>query len=103
MTRARRSKPWRIADYVAVGSIFPTGTKAGFQLVGPDLVRTLRPAIPVPLVAIGGITVENVEQVIAAGADAVAVVSAICGAPDPAEATTRFLDRIQAARRNHGS
>lgn len=89
------------ADYIAVGSIFPTGTKAGFQLVGPDLVRTLRPAIPVPLVAIGGITVENVEQVIAAGADAVAVVSAICGAPDPAQATTRFLDRVEAARRNH--
>jgi thiamine-phosphate pyrophosphorylase len=89
------------ADYIAVGSIFPTGTKAGFQLVGPDLVRTLRPAIPVPLVAIGGITVDNAEQVIAAGADAVAVVSAICAAPDPAEATTRFLDRIETARRNH--
>ena len=87
------------ADYVAVGSIFPTGTKAGFHLVGPDLIRTIRPAIPVPLVGIGGITLDNVEQVIAAGADAVAVVSAICGAPDPAEATRRFLDRIEAARR----
>ena len=89
------------ADYVAVGSIFPTGTKAGFHLVGPDLIRSLRPSIPVPLVAIGGITVENVEPVIAAGADAVAVVSAICGAPDPAEATRRFLDRIEAAQRRH--
>lgn len=42
------------ADYVAVGSIFPTTTKAGFQLVGLDLIRRLRPVVPVPLVGIGG-------------------------------------------------
>jgi thiamine-phosphate pyrophosphorylase len=100
MTRARPSKPWRITPTTSPSAASsPPGTKAGFQLVGSDLVRTLRSAIPVPLVAIGGITVENVEQVIAAGADAVAVVSAICGAPDPAEATRRFLDRIETAQR----
>jgi len=86
------------ADYVAVGSIFPTGSKAGFQLVGPDLVRKLRPEIRVPLVAIGGITEDNVARVIEAGADAVAVISAVCGAPDPAEATRRFLRRIEEAQ-----
>ena len=86
------------ADYVAVGSIFPTGSKAGFHLVGPDLIRALRPEIPVPLVAIGGITVGNVDQVIAAGADGVAVISAVCAAPDPEEATRRLLERIEAAR-----
>ena len=84
------------ADYVAVGSIFPTGSKAGFQLVGPALVRKLRPEISVPLVAIGGITEDNVGQVMAAGADSVAVISAVCGAPDPAEATRSFLRRIGA-------
>ena len=84
------------ADYVAVGSIFPTGSKAGFQLVGPALVRKLRPEIPVPLVAIGGITEDNVGQVLAAGADSVAVISAVCGAADPAEATRSFLRRIGA-------
>ncbi|HWM79752.1 MAG TPA: thiamine phosphate synthase, partial [Methylomirabilota bacterium] len=41
------------ADYVAVGSMFPTGSKIGFELVGPELVRRVRADIPVPLVAIG--------------------------------------------------
>jgi len=87
------------ADYVAVGSIFPTGTKAGFQLVGPELVRSLRPEIRVPLVAIGGITADNAAEVVAAGADAVAVVSAVCGAPDPESATRRLLERLESAAR----
>src|SRR5262245_65865560 len=44
------------ADYVAVGSIFPTGSKASFQLGGPALVQTRRPGIPVPLVGLGCLT-----------------------------------------------
>jgi thiamine-phosphate pyrophosphorylase len=85
------------ADYVAVGSIFPTATKAGFQLVGPELIRQVRPAVPVPLVGIGGITAENAPEVLAAGADGVAVISAICAAPDPRAVTHRFLERITAS------
>lgn len=85
------------ADYVAVGSMFPTGTKPDFELVGPGLIRTLRPEIGVPLIGIGGITVENVREVIRAGAGGVAVISAVCGAPDPLLATRRFLDAIRAA------
>jgi thiamine-phosphate diphosphorylase len=88
------------ADYVAVGSMFPTGSKAGFRLVGPDLIRRVRPEIPAPLVAIGGITLDNVTEVIRAGADAVAVISAVCAAPDPAAAVRRFLEVIRAAREN---
>ena len=86
------------ADYVAVGSMFPTGSKSGFRLVGPDLVRRVRPEIQVPLVAIGGITLDNVAEVIRAGADAVAVISAVCAAADPAVASRRFLETIRAAR-----
>jgi thiamine-phosphate pyrophosphorylase len=86
------------ADYVAVGSIFPTGTKTGFQLVGTRLVRAVRPEIPVPLVAIGGITEANAGEVIEAGADAVAVISAVCGAADPEAATRSFLRVIAAAQ-----
>jgi len=85
------------ADYVAVGSMFPTGSKPGFRLVGPDLLRRVRPHISVPLVAIGGITVGNVAEVISAGADAVAVISAVCATPDPAGAARSFLERIRAA------
>lgn len=86
------------ADYVAVGSMFATATKPDFQLVGPGLVRKLRPDIRVPLVGIGGITHANVADVIRAGADGVAVISAVCGAPDPTAATRRFLEIIGNAR-----
>ena len=86
------------ADYVAVGSMYPTGSKPSFRLVGPELLSRVRPEIPVPLVAIGGITVDNVAEVIRAGADAVAVISAVCAASDPAAATRRFLETIRAAR-----
>jgi thiamine-phosphate pyrophosphorylase len=86
------------ADYIAVGSMFPTGSKPGFRLVGPDLIRRARPQIPVPLVAIGGITVTNVAEVIRAGADAVAVISAVCAAPDPSAAARGFLEAIRSAR-----
>ena len=82
------------ADYVAVGSVFPTTSKAGFQLVGPELIRRVRPEVPVPLVGIGGITADNAAAVLAAGADAVAVISALCAAPDPEMATRTFLARI---------
>ena len=89
------------ADYVAVGSIFPTTTKAGFQLVGPELIRRVRPEVPVPLVGIGGITAENAGAVLAAGADAVAVISALCAAPDPEAATRAFLARIAPGAAGH--
>jgi thiamine-phosphate diphosphorylase len=82
------------ADYVAVGSIFPSTSKAGFQLVGPELIRRVRPEVPVPLVGIGGITADNAAAVLAAGADGVAVISALCAAPDPETATRAFLARI---------
>ena len=51
-----------------------------------------------PLVGIGGITPDNVGEVIRAGADGVAVISTVCGAPDPAEVTTRLLQAITVTR-----
>ena len=86
------------ADYIAVGSIFPTATKHDFQLVGPDLLRQVRPETSRPLIGIGGITPENAAEVIRAGADGVAVISAVCGAPDPAATARRFLEAIRAVR-----
>ena len=86
------------ADYVAVGSIYPTATKPESQLVGLDLLRAIRPQVKVPLVGIGGITADNAARVIEAGADGVAVISAVCGARDPAEVTRLLLDRIRAAK-----
>jgi len=86
------------ADYVAVGSMFATRSKAEFELVGPELVRKLRAEIRVPLVGIGGITHDNVDEVIRAGADGVAVISAVCAADDPRAASARFVALIQAGR-----
>jgi len=86
------------ADYVAVGSMFATGSKPDFQLVGPGLMQKVRAEVRAPLIGIGGITHDNVAEVIAAGADGVAVISAVCGAADPQAATRRFLDLIDAAR-----
>ncbi len=86
------------ADYIAVGSMFATPTKPDFQLVGPELLRQIRPETALPLIGIGGITPENVAEVIRAGADGVAVISAVCGAANPGAATRRFLDAIHAAR-----
>ena len=86
------------ADYVAVGSIFPTGSKTGFQLVGTALLERLRPEISVPLIGIGGITADNASDVIRAGADGVAVISAVCAAADPRAATGRFMERLERAR-----
>ena len=87
------------ADYVAVGSMYPTATKPEFQLVGPALAREVRPLVRVPLIGIGGITPDNVAAVIEAGCDGVAVISAVCAAPDPATAARRFVDAIDTARR----
>ena len=86
------------ATYIAVGSMFATATKPDFQLVGPDLLRKLRSQIRVPLVGIGGITHDNVQEVVRAGADGVAVISAVCAAGDPRAASERFLTLIRAAR-----
>ena len=86
------------AGYVAVGSMYATATKPDFELVGPALIRKLRDEIRVPLIGIGGITHDNVVEVVRAGADGVAVISAVCAAPDPASATRRFLDLIRSGR-----
>ncbi len=86
------------ADYIAVGSMFPTGTKPDFQLVGPELVRSLRARVRVPLVGIGGITAANARLVAEAGADGVAVISAVCAAADPADAVRSLLSAVRAGR-----
>ncbi len=71
------------ADYVAVGSIFPTASKAGPRPASLDRLREVKAAVRVPVVAIGGINRDNIRDVVTSGADAVAVISAVCGADDP--------------------
>jgi thiamine-phosphate pyrophosphorylase len=78
-------------DYLAVGPVYATGSKQNPDpVVGPDLVRRARAIWRGPLVAIGGITPENVGAVIEAGADGIAVISAVLAQRDLAEAVRRF-------------
>lgn len=72
------------ADYIAVGSIYPTATKSDAVQVGLETLRTIRQAVAVPLVAIGGIDRDNAGAVIDAGADAIALISAVMNDPSPA-------------------
>ncbi len=69
------------ADYVAFGSVFPSSTKPAAVRAPLALFRDAR-ALGVPLVAIGGITLKNTPQLLAAGADGLAVISDLFGAPD---------------------
>jgi thiamine-phosphate pyrophosphorylase len=90
-------------DYVAVGSVFPTTSKAGFELVGLETLRRVRAAVRAPLLAIGGITLSRIPAVVAAGADGVAVISAVTGDPDPGAAAARLLEAVRVARRGGSS
>jgi thiamine-phosphate pyrophosphorylase len=79
------------ADYIAVGSIYPTFSKATAKVVGLDGLRKVREAVGLPLVAIGGINRDNAAEVAAAGADAVAVISAVLQARDAEEAAREII------------
>lgn len=81
------------ADYVAVGSMFATSTKLNTRPASLDRLREVKAAVRIPVVAIGGITAANIDGVVEAGADAVAVISAVCGAPDPVSAA-RALAKV---------
>ena len=80
------------ADYVAFGSFFPSKVKPGAVRAPIDLITQAKAELDVPLVAIGGITVENGAALVAAGADALAVISALFDAPDVAAAAARFTE-----------
>jgi thiamine-phosphate pyrophosphorylase len=87
------------ADYIGFGPMFPTGTKdTGYTPRGLDALRAIRAAVSLPILAIGGITLENVAEVIGAGATAPAVISAIVAAPDIAAAAAEFSRRILKAK-----
>jgi len=88
-----------IVDYVGVGPVFATPTKPDHEKpLGFDGLAKVVAASPVPAVAIGGLKQEHVQRALAAGADGVAVVSAICGTEDPRQAALALRERIRAAR-----
>jgi thiamine-phosphate pyrophosphorylase len=87
------------ADYIALGPIFSTSSKANPDpVVGLDLLRRVRALTGKPVVAIGGISLERVAAVIEAGADSVAVISGILGAPDPAQRARQYIETLASAK-----
>jgi len=90
------------ADYVAVGPVFSTSTKANPDpVVGIELIRQVRSLTDKPIVAIGGITLERAAEVIRAGADSVAVISDILLAPDAGKRARQYVELLEAA--NHAA
>jgi thiamine-phosphate pyrophosphorylase len=82
------------ADYVAFGTPFPSPTKPGKGIGTPiEIFQQAKRQVHVPVFAIGGITLANAGQIIAAGADGIAVVSGVFGAPD-VEAAARALTAL---------
>ena len=85
------------ADYVAVGAMYPTGSKNQPIVGGPTLVTAVKNAVDVPVVAIGGINAERAPEVVRAGADAICVISAVGLAPNPRDAARRLVEAITQA------
>ncbi len=79
------------ADYIGVGSVFPTSTKKDANPLGMDMLRAICDAVTIPVVAIGGITRDNIMQLSGSGVDGVAVISAILAQEDIGEATKEML------------
>jgi len=93
---AARLKP----GYMAIGPVFPTTTKANPDpVVGTDSIRNIKASIgSIPLIAIGGITLENAAEVIRSGADGVAVASCVIQAKEPAIAVQVLKERVAVAK-----
>lgn len=90
------------ADYIAVGPIFATTTKEKPDpVVGVELIRAAREVSAKPLVAIGGITLDRVDEVLAAGADSIAVCGDILRAEDVGRRASKYLRRIESIPQRH--
>ncbi len=90
------------ADYIAIGPVYATGTKPTAKPVTLDYVRWAAETVTVPWFAIGGINLQNLDDVLATGAMRVCVVSAILNAPDVASACAKFKTRLGRRMTNGG-
>lgn len=93
----------RGADYIGFGPVFPTTSKRNPKSVkGPDGLADACGSVPIPVIAIGGITHDRVRPALEAGAHGVAVLSAVVTATDPEQATARFRAAIDGVLREDG-
>jgi len=85
------------ADYIGVGPVFPTSTKPFAEYAGLEFVRQVAAEIQLPAYAIGGINLENIDEVVAAGARRVAISSAICGGANPQESAYQMKSALRSS------
>lgn len=83
------------ADYIALGSIYPTASKPGVKPCGTGVLRQVLAESRVPVFAIGGVNASNAAELAALGARRVAVISAIWDAPDPVAAATELMSKLR--------
>ena len=84
------------ADYIGFGPMFGTRTKAtGYEARGPEMLQQIRRAVTLPIVAIGGITEANVQEVWQAGADSVAIIGDVLHDNDPGAKALRILSQYR--------
>lgn len=83
------------ADYVGVGPIFDTLTKKIEKPIGLEIIGQAKEHLKIPFFPIGGINLENIDQIISAGSRRIAVVSAVISADDVKSTTRNFLEKIQ--------
>ena len=86
------------ADYVILGTIYKSASHPGLRPAGLGLVREVREAVGLPVYAIGGIDASNAAEVVAAGADGIAVIRAILGAKDPRAAAQGLAEVVKGSR-----
>lgn len=70
------------ADYLGVGAVFPTSTKTNTRKVTPEIIRSIRRAVEIPFVVIGGVNADNIQQLYGLGINGAAVISAVVAQPD---------------------
>lgn len=99
-----KTVPWALdevaqgADYLGVGAIYPTATKVTTVLTSTDTLKNILQAVPVPVVAIGGLDEDNCGILQGIPINGIAVVRAIMLADDPCQAAARLLERSKALR-----
>lgn len=90
------------ADYIGVGAIFSTSTKKNARSMTMEQLKEIVSSVSIPVVAIGGISTENILQLRGSGVDGVAVVSAIFAAENPGKATANLLKLAEDVAASHG-
>ncbi len=82
------------ADYLGVGAIYATPSKPDAKVTGKEMIQDIKDKTGLPIVAIGGINIDNCRDIIDAGADSIAVISAVLSAPSPLDSAIHLIKKI---------